>query len=111
MGAGVALEAKRRHPSLPIILGQAVTGLGNEPFWIVVDGEVIVSFPTKHHWKHPSDIRLIESGATKIAQMRALTDRVVVMPRPGCGNGGLRWSEVRPVLVPILDDRFHVITF
>jgi hypothetical protein len=31
----------------------------------------------------------------------------VVLPRAGCGNGGLNWEmAVRPVLADILDDRF-----
>jgi len=35
----------------------------------------------------------------------------VVLPRPGCGNGGLDWDDVRPILEAILDDRFTVVTF
>lgn len=35
----------------------------------------------------------------------------VVMPRPGCGNGGLKWEQVRPAIEPLLDDRFTVVTF
>ena len=33
----------------------------------------------------------------------------VVLPRPGCGNGGLRWQDVRPLLGLSLDDRFIVV--
>ena len=33
----------------------------------------------------------------------------VVLPRPGCGFGGLGWDEVGPLLVPRLDDRFLVV--
>lgn len=38
--------------------------------------------------------------------------RYILLPRPGCGNGSLNWErDVRPVLAPVLDDRFSVITF
>jgi hypothetical protein len=33
----------------------------------------------------------------------------VIMPRPGCGNGRLRWQDVSKVLSDILDDRFVVV--
>lgn len=111
MGRGCAAEAKARYPDLPLVLGQAITGLGNEAFWIPVKDGVIVTFPVKHNWYEKADIKLIETSAKKVSVMRALEGRTIVMPRPGCGNGGLRWDDVRPVLAPILDDRFHVITF
>jgi hypothetical protein len=110
MGGGCALEAAQRYPDLPIMLGQAVREFGNEPFWTLwPDGIQIVSFPTKHHWRDKSDILLIEKGASKIAGMTVLRDQAVVMPRPGCGLGGLKWDAVKAVIAPILDDRFHVI--
>lgn len=33
----------------------------------------------------------------------------LILPRPGCGNGRLRWEDVRKILEPILDDRFTVV--
>lgn len=111
MGRGCALEAKVKYPDLPLILGQAIAGLGNEAFWIPIGGAIIVTFPVKHNWYEKADMRLIEQSARKVAGMTALTDKKVVMPRPGCGNGGLKWEDVKPILAPILDDRFHVITF
>lgn len=110
MGRGCALEAKLRYVILPLMLGQAISGLGNEAFWFPCGDCPIVTFPVKHEWYQKADITLIERSARKIARMNALAGQRVVMPRPGCGNGGLEWKDVKPVIAPILDDRFHVIT-
>lgn len=71
----------------------------------------LVSFPTKHHWRYPSNPRLIELSAK---QLVALADekqyeRIFLTP-PGCGCGGLDWeNDVRPILEPIFDDRFIIV--
>jgi hypothetical protein len=112
MGRGCALEAKSRYPDLAFMLGQVIQGLGNEAFWIMTKDGPIITFPVKHNWYEKADLSLIEKSALKIASMHALEDKTVVMPRPGCGNGRLDWElNVKPILAPILDDRFHVITF
>ena len=33
----------------------------------------------------------------------------VLVPKPGCGNGGLKWSDIKPLLQDVFDDRFSII--
>lgn len=108
MGAGVALQAKRRFPELPLKLAKAVSKFGNVP--ILCKQEGIITLPTKRHWRDPSDIDLI------VQSVKALVVLVddnkiasVVMTRPGCGNGWLTWKDVKPQIEGVLDDRFTVL--
>jgi O-acetyl-ADP-ribose deacetylase (regulator of RNase III) len=60
----------------------------------------IINFPTKQHWRQPSELRDIKSGLT--ALVRTVRDRrikSIAIPRLGCGNGGLKWDSVRPLIV------------
>lgn len=112
MGGGVAREAKELIPELPLVWGQDILNHGlHVCSYEATTVPAIVSFPTKRHWRDPSDPGLIAQSAL---ELDAMTDHrgwgTVVLPRPGCGLGGLRWEDVRPILEPILDDRFHVIT-
>lgn len=64
-------------------------------------------------WACYADADLIRRSAE---ELRELADAArwsrIVLPRPGCGAGELRWDiHVRPLLAPLLDDRFVVITF
>lgn len=108
MGAGVALKAKRLLPSLPAKLGCWVMKYGNRAFYC--KDEKVISFPTKHHWKHKSDIALILQSCYQVVEMAdKFKLESILLPRPGCGNGGLDWSDVKPLIGEILDDRFIVL--
>lgn len=140
MGRGNALQAKQRWPGIQLILGQLIRESGNQthsltytesklppvirlshricrewPHNMTPSFEVpyyVVAFPTKHHWSEDSDPKLIEKSARELVDLanRAGWDSIV-LPRPGCGLGKLSWEgEVRPLLMPILDDRFYVIS-
>jgi hypothetical protein len=72
-----------------------------------------VADPEFPGWMARSDLGLIESSAK---QLVALSNEYgfasIILPRPGCGAGERSWEdEVRPLLDPILDNRFWVITF
>lgn len=35
----------------------------------------------------------------------------ILIPKPGCGNGGLKWEDVKKQIEPLLDDRFIIIDY
>jgi hypothetical protein len=108
MGAGCAKEAKELFPGIDHKLGVMIHNFGNIPHIINIS-PIIISFPTKWHWKENSDINLIINSAKKLVAIAdAFNFDFVAMPRPGCGNGHLKWEDVKPVLEPILDDRFYI---
>ena len=113
MGRGIALEAKRLFPSIPKVLGRSIRANGNNAVMLgKVKDTFIVSFPVKHHWNEVADIKLIERSAHQLVEMATVNGWTkVLIPRPGCGNGKLNWSDVKLILEPIFDDRFHIVSF
>lgn len=125
MGRGCAKQAATRWPGLPRVLGDLIHEYGNVTqeigYSTLTDGEIkhcawdLVSFPVKHHWREKADLALIERSAHQLVELvneEPDPDEVeVVIPRPGCGNGQLDWEDVEPVIEPILDDRFTIITY
>ena len=123
MGRGIAKEAKERYPTLPAELGKHISRWGNTIGWFYGYDKPIISFPVKPSigpngepgWKAKADLKLIEESAKRLEF--TVTFNVldgpprIILPRPGCGNGGLKWEDVRPVIEPILDDRFTVVTW
>ncbi len=115
MGAGIALAFKQKYPFLPQWIGKQVKKSGNHVYAQATSSYPpmlwLVSFPTKHHWKDPSDLQLIEQSARELVE---LTNKrawyTVFLTRPGCGNGQLNWEDVKKVIGPILDDRFIILT-
>ena len=107
MGRGVALQAKRRFPRLPFELGDKINKEGNRVH--LFPEYRIISFPVKHRWFERADIQLIEQSARGLACILSGSDETVYLVRPGCGNGGLLWEVVKPVIAPILNDRFVIV--
>src|ERR1700722_11696579 len=59
----------------------------------------IINFPPTPHWKGKSRIEDIQSGlAALVQEIKNRNIRSIAVPPLGCGLGGLRWNEVRPLI-------------
>jgi len=110
MGRGVALQAARRYQWLPKALGEKLLEEGNHVHLFNTPHGALVTYPVKYNWWQAADPELIERSAKELI---VLTNeqgwQQVLMVRPGCGNGQLTWDVVKPILVPLLDDRFIIV--
>jgi O-acetyl-ADP-ribose deacetylase (regulator of RNase III) len=112
MGKGIALQFKQAYPANfrayeaacrrgEVKLGRMFvfeTGLLGRP-------HLIINFPTKRHWRGQSRLRDIAEGLTDLRQV--ILDRKIksiAVPPLGCGNGGLNWRDVRPLIAKSLGD-------
>lgn len=97
MGKGLALDARVLQKGVDRILGDYILGYGNRCY--LLPGN-LVSFPTKTHWKERSDLGLIQRSATQLRDLWTYLGgtRRLFVPHVGCGNGGLSWFTVRPLI-------------
>lgn len=97
MGRGCAEQAANKFNGLANHLACLVKEGGNHVY--EVTGHHLLTFPVKHHWKDRADTKLIQRSAQELADWAGAHNWPrVYIPRPGCGNGGLRWSVVKPLL-------------
>jgi O-acetyl-ADP-ribose deacetylase (regulator of RNase III) len=105
MGKGLALQFKRAFPESfkpyerACKAGEVVPGKMHVVHRLVAP-RFIFNFPTKKHWRHPSKLEYIGEGLQDLVeQVRIHGIQSIAIPPLGCGNGGLAWSEVRPLIV------------
>jgi O-acetyl-ADP-ribose deacetylase (regulator of RNase III) len=105
MGKGLALQFKKAFPDNFAAYERACKAGEVAPGRMHVvqrlaSPRFIINFPTKKHWRHPSKLEYIRDGLRDlVAQVRALGIASIAIPPLGCGNGGLAWSDVRPLIV------------
>lgn len=109
MGKGVADQFRKRFPAMFVDYQhrcqQRAVRLGEPYVYRDASGILIVNFPTKDHWRSPSRLEDIERGLDYfVAHVRDWGLTSVAMPPLGCGNGGLEWSEVGPLIYRKLHD-------
>lgn len=125
MGRGIAKQAKARVPGIDRLLGQHLRENGNHVGMLTsvrwssaLPGDPtsgiynLYAFPVKHVWDQPADMNLIERSCRELMEIvDELHLDCVILPRPGCGNGGLKWEDVKPVIEPLLDDRITIVEY
>jgi len=103
MGKGIASEFKKRFPDMYqeykkyCDLGKVEPGV---PYiYKDVIGTSIINFPTKKHWRSPSKLNDIVKGLyILLDKYKSWGVKSVAFPPLGCGNGGLEWSFVGPIM-------------
>lgn len=108
MGKGLALEFKRRFPRnfryYKIACFREELKIGSSCVFYE-NGKFIINYPTKKHWKESSHIAYIAMGFSSLAfQIQLCSIESIAVPALGCGLGGLKWSEVEPVIRKMLNE-------
>lgn len=106
MGKGIALQFKRAYPANFSAYRAACDRGEIRPgqmfvFDTAVKGprRYIVNFPTKRHWKSGSRLDDISAGLDDLVRVvEEQGIRSIAIPALGCGNGGLDWQVVRPLI-------------
>lgn len=107
MGKGIARHFKQMFPHNFAVYAKAckahkvVPGkmLVVEDTSLTTGDRIIINFPTKVHWRQPSQYEYIESGLVDLVRVigeYAITS--VAIPPLGCGNGGLDWNIVKRMI-------------
>lgn len=115
MGKGVALKFKNAHkanfddyvqrchrndvvPGVPYVFPA-------DPKRDKPELELVLNFPTKNHWRNPSEIEWVEGGLKILAESyQEWGIKSLALPPLGCGNGGLLWRDVWPLIEQHLGD-------
>lgn len=104
MGKGIALEFKKKYPEMFLDYSNRCKShlvKPGEPYVFEngLFGEKILNFPTKDHWRNPSQLSYIEKGLDWFCEHYKEYDiDSIAFPALGCGNGGLRWDVVGPIM-------------
>jgi len=100
MGAGLALEFKRRDPALFKAYQELCAQQAFQATPVFVrdfEARKCLLFPTKEHWRDPGIKDLIIRGLKYTAEnYEALGITSLAIPKVGCGRGDLDWREIRP---------------
>ena len=102
MGKGLASAYKARYPGMfetyKRLCKEGKIDIGRLWLWKGED-QWVLNFPTKKHWRNPSKLAYVEAGLRKfVDKYEERGIREIAFPRLGCGNGGLDWADVGPLM-------------
>lgn len=106
MGKGIALQFKNKWPAnyqqYEVACKKKLVKTGHmfvHDSGGLVKPNFIINFPTKDHWRGNSKIEYIKDGLNDlVGQIKQLNIKSIAIPPLGCGNGGLDWNEVKPLI-------------
>lgn len=113
MGKGIALQFKEAFPNNNKAYVDACKRKELAPgkmlaVWdesLQLGKKLIINFPTKVHWRYPSQYEYIEKGLIALKELLIQKQvKSVAIPPLGSGNGGLDWEKVKPMIVAALSD-------
>jgi O-acetyl-ADP-ribose deacetylase (regulator of RNase III) len=102
-GKGLALAFKNKYPQMFQAYRQTCLDgkltVGQLHIWPDKE-KFIVNFPTKIHWRNPSQLQWIEMGLVALAEFVKENNIVsIALPKLGCGLGGLEFAEIKEKLI------------
>jgi O-acetyl-ADP-ribose deacetylase (regulator of RNase III) len=110
MGGGLARQFANRYPEiLPYYHTFCATGAfrpGNPFLQTANDGKIIVEFPTKDHFKDPSELEWVVSGMESLVSLLG-SDPVIpscAVPPLGAGLGGLNPQDVLEAILEAIEN-------
>ncbi|WP_317382561.1 macro domain-containing protein [Megasphaera stantonii] len=118
MGKGIALAFKNKFPdnfkAYKIACDKKEIRPGKMFVYDMSDlfnKKYIINFPTKDHWRGRSKLIYIKEGLWDFVRViNELNIQSVAIPPLGCGNGGLQWNVVKPLIEESLQNIKHNIT-
>lgn len=109
MGKGIALDFKNKYPEMfkeyTQLCAQNRVKPGVPYYYTDLLGASVINFPTKDNWRSPSKLSYIKTGLEWFRNnYQELGITSVAFPPLGCGNGGLPWTVVGPLMYKMLSD-------
>ncbi|MCK9291508.1 MAG: macro domain-containing protein [Bacteroidales bacterium] len=113
MGKGIALQFKNMFPNNfktylkayknnELQVGQLLI---SEDESLLSGKKIIINFPTKTHWRWPSEYEYIEKGLIALVEViKKYKIKSIAIPPLGSGNGGLDWIRVKQILEKYLSE-------